>query len=78
LTWTGCGALTTGVHGGLYPEESEVVLTFAYPSGSPDEIAWLRETVAGVLADRRANEGGREPSVADMIPTVLVLLGLGE
>jgi len=71
------GAPMTGVHGGLYPEESEVVLTFAYPGGSPDEIAWLRETVTGVLADRRANEGGREPSVADMLPAALTLLGVG-
>ena len=70
------GAPTTGVHGGLYPEESEVVLTFAYPGGSPDEIAWLRETVAGVVADACANEGGREPSVADMVPTALALLGM--
>jgi len=69
------GAPTTGVHGGLYPEESEAVLTFAYPSGSSDEVAWLRETVAGVVADRCANEGGREPSVADMMPAVLALLG---
>jgi len=70
------GAPTTGVHGGLYPEESEVVLTFAYPSGSPDDVAWLRETVAGVVADRCANEGGREPSVADMVPAALTLLGI--
>jgi hypothetical protein len=71
------GAPTTGVHGGLYPGESEVVLTFACPGGSAEEIAWLRETVTGVIADRVVNEDGREPSVADMIPTVLVLLGLG-
>ncbi|MCK4315705.1 MAG: alkaline phosphatase family protein [Anaerolineae bacterium] len=70
------GAPTTGVHGGLYPEESEAVLTFAYPDGSPDEIGWLRETVTGVVTDRCANEGGREPSVADMVPIALVLLGL--
>jgi hypothetical protein len=70
------GAPTTGVHGGLYPEESEVVLTFAYPGGSSDEIAWLRETVVGVVADACANEGGREPSVADMMPAALALLGI--
>ncbi len=77
------GGPTTGVHGGLLPEESEVVLTFAYPGGSPDEIArdfivWLRKTVAGVVADRCANEGGREPSVADMLPAVLAVLELSE
>jgi hypothetical protein len=72
------GAPTTGVHGGLYPGESEAVLTFALPDGSSDEIAWLRETVKGIVADRCANEGGREPSVADMVPAVLALFGLGE
>ena len=49
-------------------------LTFAYPGGSSQEIAWLRETVAGVIADRCANEGGREPSVADVMPAALALL----
>jgi len=70
------GAPLRGMHGGLYPGESEVVLTFAYPGGSPDEVAWLRETAAGVVADRCANEGGREPSVADMVPVVLTLMKL--
>jgi hypothetical protein len=64
-----------GVHGGLYRGESEVVLTFAYPDGSPDDVAWLREMVGGVVADRCADEGDREPSVADMVPAVLALLG---
>jgi len=70
------GAPTTGVHGGLYLEESKVVLTFACPSGSPEQVAWLRETVAGVVADRCANEGNRQPSVADFAPAALALLGL--
>jgi len=76
--WAGYyfGAPTTGVHGGLYPEESKVVLTFAYPAGSPDEIAWLRETVSGVVAGACADDGGREPSVADMVPAALALLRL--
>lgn len=70
-----------GMHGGLLPGESETVLTFATPDNSPDEIArdeiaWLRETVTSVVTDRCAKEGGREPSVADMVPAVLVLLGL--
>jgi hypothetical protein len=65
-----------GVHGGLYRGESEVVLTFAYPDGSPDDVAWLRETVGSVVADRCADEGDREPSVADMVPAALALLGI--
>lgn len=42
----------------------------------PDDIAWLRETITGVVADRCANEGGWEPSVADILLAVLALLGL--
>jgi hypothetical protein len=70
------GGPTTGVHGGLYAGDSEAVLTFAHPAGSRDEIARLRETVCGVTSDRCANEGNRQPSVADMVPVALTLLGL--
>ena len=70
------GAPTSGVHGGLYPGESEAVLTFAYPDGSPDEVVWMRETVQGVVVDRCANEGRRQPSVADMMPALFALWGV--
>jgi hypothetical protein len=69
------GGPTTGVHGGLLPGESEAVLTFAFPDGSSDGIARLRETVTGVVAGRCAVEGNREPSVADMTPAALALMG---
>jgi hypothetical protein len=64
-----------GMHGGLLRGESETVLTFAWPDGSPGEVAWLRETVTGVVADRCASQGHREPSVADMVPAVSALMG---
>lgn len=69
------GGPTTGVHGGLLPEESETVLTFALPDGSPAEITWLRETVSRVVAERCASEGDRQPSVADLVPAAVELLG---
>jgi hypothetical protein len=72
------GAPMRGMHGGLYPGESETVLTFAYPDSTPDEVKWLRETVASVVADRCVNEAQREPSVADMVPAALALLGMHE
>jgi hypothetical protein len=64
-----------GMHGGLLRGESETVLTFARPDASPGEVAWLRETVTGVVADRCASQGHREPSVADMVPAVSALMG---
>lgn len=69
------GGPTRGVHGGLLPGESETVLTFAYPGGDADSAVWLRETVNGVIADRCANEGNRQASVADMVPAVSTLFG---
>ena len=63
-----------GMHGGLCRGQSEVVLTFAWPDASADEVVWLRETVEGVVADRCGNEGNRQPSVADMMPATLALM----
>jgi hypothetical protein len=63
-----------GIHGGLTRGESEVVLTFAWPDASVDEVIWLRETVEGVVADRCADEDNRQPSVADMMPAALALM----
>jgi hypothetical protein len=64
-----------GMHGGLCRGQSEVVLTFAQPGASADEVAWLKETVEGTVADRCANEGHRQPSVADLVPAALALMG---
>jgi hypothetical protein len=68
------GGPTRGVHGGLLPGESDPVLTFGYPGGDTESTTWLRETVNGVIADRRGNEGNRNASIADMVPVVLALL----
>ncbi len=68
------GPPTTGVHGGLLTGESEVVLLFALPDGTTRDIEWLRESVGGVIGDRCANEGRRQPSVADMTPAALTLM----
>jgi hypothetical protein len=68
------GEPTIGVHGGLYPPESESLLAFGYPTGSADDLAWLRETVGGVVGDRCINEGNRQASVSDLAPALLTLL----
>jgi hypothetical protein len=66
---------TVGIHGGLCRGQSEAVLTFAWPGASADDITWLRETVEGIVADRCADEGHRQPSVADVMPVALTLMG---
>jgi hypothetical protein len=63
------------MHGGLLPGESESVLTFARPGAGDGAVERLRETVGGVVADRCAGEGGRQPSVADMLPVLAALFG---
>jgi hypothetical protein len=64
----------TGMHGGLCRGQSEVVLTFGWPGASADAVTWLRETIEGVVDDRCAGEGDRQPSVADMMPAALALM----
>ena len=69
------GGPTRGVHGGLLPGESDPVLTFAMPDGDPSRTMWMRETVLGAISDRTASESNRQPSIADMVPALLRLLG---
>ena len=68
------GAPIRGVHGGLLPGESDPILTFALPSGEKTEIKRMRDTVQGTIADRTANEGQRQPSIADMVPSLMRML----
>ncbi len=68
------GGALRGVHGSLWPGDSEVVLTFACPGGTAADVASLRQRIEGMVESRCAAEGGRQPSVADMTPIILALL----
>ena len=70
------GAPIKGVHGGLYPGDSEAVLTFALPNGTAAAVARMRRVTEQVVSARCAAEGGRQPSVADLVPVALALLGI--
>ncbi|MBN2005845.1 MAG: alkaline phosphatase family protein [Anaerolineae bacterium] len=70
------GAPIHGVHGGLLPGESDPVLTFALPGGQPEAVARLRATISGIVSDRCAQENGRCPSVADMVPAALAVMDI--
>jgi len=69
------GGPQRGVHGGLLAGESEPVLVLAYPGGNGESITHLHQTFERALRERCAAEGGRQPSVADMVPLVESLLG---
>jgi len=69
------GGPLRGVHGGLHPEDSEAVLSLGWPTASAQQAAAWRETALGVVADRCRAEGGRLPSVVDMVPALRALMG---
>jgi hypothetical protein len=67
------GGPIKGVHGSLYTEDSEAVLTFAHPDGDAEDVRTLRDLAGGMIGDRCASEGNRQPSIADMAPVLRVL-----
>ena len=69
------GSPTTGVHGGLHPEDSRAVLSFGWQGASPSQLAHLRETVSGVVGDRMRRDGRQFPSVVDLLPALGALFG---
>jgi hypothetical protein len=64
-----------GMHGGLDRQDSQAVLALGLPGASAEDAAALRERVQAAVAARCAREGGREPSVADLVPCLTALLG---
>lgn len=69
------GAPVSGTHGGLHPDESEAVLSFGWPSGSPAQIAALRLAVERTVSQRCQAAGNRRPSVMDLTPAIMAALG---
>lgn len=69
------GAPVSGTHGGLHPEESEAVLSFGLPSGSPAQVAALRLAVERTVSERCKADGHRRPSVMDLTPAIMAALG---
>jgi hypothetical protein len=67
----------TGMHGGIHPEDSEAVLSFGFPTGSPEQVVALRATVRAVIEARCRAEDQRRVGVVDMAPAALAVLGWG-
>jgi hypothetical protein len=62
------GGITVGVHGGLHPEDSLAVASLAWLGAGKDQVDYLRETAAGMVADRCRADGRRYASLADIVP----------
>lgn len=64
------GGATSGVHGGLHPEDSLAVGSFCWPGASPDQLAHLRDLATGLVDDRRRTAGRQYASLSDLLPVM--------
>jgi len=67
-------APTTGVHGGLHPEDSSATLVFGLPGAGKMEAERMRVAVLGSINARCQAEGGRQPSTSDFLTGFLAAL----
>ena len=61
------GGETTGVHGGLHPEDSRATLVYAWPGADPARWSALAEKIRSAIDRRCKEEGGRMPATCDMV-----------
>jgi hypothetical protein len=67
-------APTTGVHGGLHPEDSVATLVFGLPGSEKIDVELMRAAVSGSINARCQAEGGRQPSTSDFLTGFLAAL----
>jgi len=68
------GSPTTGVHGGLHPEESQAVMVFGFPGYGKDAIKEMRIAVSNAINQRCQIESNRQPSTSDLLTGLLSVL----
>ena len=68
------GGETTGVHGGLHPDDSLATLAYAWPGSPSDAWSAVKEAVLQAIDRRCAAEGGRMPATCDVIHGVEAVL----
>jgi hypothetical protein len=72
------GGPTIGVHGGLHPQDSLAVGSFGWQGASSDQLAYLRELAAGLVADRCRADGRQYASLSDLMPVMNSVMGLSQ
>jgi hypothetical protein len=65
------GDVTTGVHGGLHPEDSLAVASFGWPGASAGQMDHLARVVDEMVSARLAGENRTHASLADLVPILL-------
>ena len=68
------GAPTTGVHGGLHPDDSWATMVFGFPGMDESTIGGLRIAIQGAIDYRCQAEGSRHPSTADLLTGLLAII----
>ncbi len=68
------GAPITGIHGGLHPEDSRAVLAFGFPGMDETKAGAMCRAITDAIQTRCAAEGGRQPSTADLMTGLMVVL----
>ena len=68
------GAPIEGVHGGLHPDDSSA--TFFLGAPKVDQQDWLatKKNIQQAIENRCAEEGGRQPSTADLYNALQAIL----
>jgi hypothetical protein len=64
-----------GVHGGLHPEDSQALLAYGLPCGTPEQVAGLTTTISNAIQSRCKAEGGRQVTLADISYGILAAMG---
>ncbi len=60
------GAPTTGVHGGLHPQDSDATLVYGFPQAGNSDVGALSAKIRHAVQSRCQREGDRQPSTADL------------
>jgi hypothetical protein len=61
------GGETTGVHGGLHPEDSLATLIYSWPGGPETDWTALAHEIRSAIDNRCKTEGERLPATCDVI-----------
>jgi hypothetical protein len=63
-----------GMHGGLHPQDSDATLVYGFPGLNNAIVNKLRVAIGYAIQTRCDVEGGRQPSTADLLTGLLVVL----
>jgi hypothetical protein len=69
------GGITTGVHGGLHPDDSLAVASFGWVGASSEQQAYLQKIMEETVTQRRAEDGRTLANIVDFAPVLERVMG---